>query len=444
MRLLDTKTRYFDQDTFQIPQLENAWGAMINFLDTVLVNGSSSQPVLSLTIEEDLEYENKYWLLKVGLNKGHGFKKELSVVEISDSNIATFNQIYRVQETAETSITLALLKSEYPVKPTNLVYIVGVTIRQPSLGYEKVFEGDKKAVYKVTTKDDKSSYLRVDNSCPQGFDPSWAKFARVSMFESMEHVDDYKFKINTKKAPAYSNDYNKTEESVYHFWLGTSDSGGSSFYLNRAPNRPNKPYTIIGDSSTFYFHRKDVTYDSNYSTDVMYTFGKYIKNYYKEDPLPFILRCDQVEPDGVYASYYNRYGAIHRDRDWFNHTFTTTEHKVYDIPNSDRFALWLTDHFKSGRDTRISFLPYKNELPFNTIEMELRFFRPNNTVLEGKYRGLKIVMNNFLDYIEHRPKDYSVFKKTNSERYLVLPSRDYYDYSGPEMILVSLEDWEGL
>lgn len=47
-RLLDTDTRYFDEEVPGIPTLINQWGAMINILDFCLVEGSPEKPVLSI------------------------------------------------------------------------------------------------------------------------------------------------------------------------------------------------------------------------------------------------------------------------------------------------------------------------------------------------------------------------------------------------------------
>lgn len=446
MRLLDTKTRYFDQDTFQIPQLENTWGCMIDFLDTTLVNGSQGQPILGLTVAEDSKYPDLYWLITIQLNKDHGYKSNLSVVEIVNSNIEVFNQVYRVQEVTETTIILALPKVKYPLKPENLVYLVGVEIKTPALGYEKVFEGLNKAVYKVTTREDKVCFLRVDNSCPSGWDPSWAKFSRVSMFEDMRHVDDYDIRLGIKKAPAYSDDYNRVETKVYNIWLNTSDNGFSQFSLKRPPNTTNQKTIIIGDSSTFYLHREGLTRSGSGARDETYIFGAYLKYCYKEDPLPFILRSSQSESvDGDITLMYNRYSAIHRDRDWDNHTFNTEGAKLYEIPKSNKFANWLSDHYRSGTDTRISFRPYKNELPFNLVNLDLRFFRTDQTILEGRYRGLKIIINDLKEYLGMKPPNYSVFIKNSEEYFFILPCREYHDNTwGSDCFVVRLEDWEGL
>lgn len=445
MRLLDTNVKYFDTNSYGVPKLKNSWGSIIEFLDAALVDGSESIKIISLSTTEEITPDKSYWLTTLRLQEGHNLKENLSVIEITGASDPILNGIHRVQSVSVNTAVIALDKDLVLEKPLDSQEEDLVSLRLPPLGYQKVFSEPEKAVYKVTTKDDKFCYLRVDNSCPKGYDPTWAKIARVSMYEDLRHIDDYKLRLGIKKAPAYSEDYNRTEENVYNTWIGTNDSDASGFNLHRIPNRENRNSIIIGDSSTFYFHRELLTYNGSYGRDELYTFGKYKKYCYKEDPLPFILRSSQSEGvNSYYTVSYNRYSSIQRDSDWDNHTFNTDENKIYEIPKSNRFALWLTTSFRSSRDTRVSFLPYKNELPFNLVNMDLRFFRLNNTVLEGRYRGLKAIMNNLQDYPGHVPLHYSVFKKDESKYYLVMPCREYHDTTLIDSLLISLENWSDL
>ena len=440
MRLLDTKTRYFDQDTFQVPKLNNTWGCMVDFLDAALVYGSPSQPILGITVTEDVKEPELYWLFNVQLNSGHGFKANLSVVEILNANIPTFNKVYRVQEITDTSITLAVLKTEYPTKPLDLVYVNGVEIKTKALGYEKVFEGFQKAVYKVTTKDDKYCYLRVDNSCPEGHDPSWAKFSRLSMLSEMDSIEDYRFRLGRSKAPAYLDDYNRTEENIYDVWFSTRYYESQYFYFQRAPNRPTqKFYMLVGDSETFYLMIDSLRDYHNTQEDNTYVFGKYTKLIYKEDSLPFLLRCSRRDSmtSANFVDYTN-YASLTRDRTIGRHTFKTEVEDIFTTSTSQSWALWLNDSFHSGVNTRVNFKPYKNELNINLVDMNLRFYRDSNVVLEGRLRGLKHIIGNLQDFPAKAPEHYSIFLQDN-KHYIRVPDRDYYEQASYAMLL---NDWE--
>lgn len=444
MRLLDTGTKYFDRYSYGVPKLENTWGCMIDFLDTVLVNGSETQEILSTTVKDDPIYPEHYWLIELFINPNHGFKSNLSVVEISEASNPTYNGIFRVQDTTINSITIAFSKIDHPIKPLNLEYTFGITLKSPALGYEKIYAAPQKAVYKVNTKDDKSCYLRVDNSCPLEQDPSHMKFSRVSMFEYMDHIDDYTFKQDRKKAPANTSNYNLVEEGIQNVWFNTTVYNNTGVVFKTTPDSQ-KFYCLFGDSSTFYLHWDSLRRDSvaTEDRDETYCFGKYEKLIYKEDPLPFILRCSRRE--NLTSSYFTastEYSSITRDRDYSNYTFNTEEHRIFELPKHDKFALWLNDSFSSGSDTRLNYKPYKNELSMNIFDMNLRFFRPGNTVLEGRYRGIKSIMNNLKDYPAKRPPRYTTFSQED-KFYLMISDRDRYD-TGESCYAVELTDWRDL
>ena len=440
MRLLDISTKYFDNETFGVPKMENNWGSMIDLFDATLVLGSASQDILQIDSIEDPLYPEKYWLATLVLNTTHNFKANLSVIKITDCSVPVYNDTFRVQTITSNSITIAFDKSVVIKKPENVSYTYGMKLTTPPLGFEKVFSGPQKAVYKVKTKSDKYCYLRVDNSCPSDHDPSWSKFSRVSMFEDIKDIEDYKFRPERKKSPAFLDDYNRVEESIQNVWMGTRWYSTNYHYFQNPPNTPNKKYILIGDSSTLYFHiEKIVDYnDDQYRRDETYVFGEYIKYIYKEDPLPFILRTTQREhaTSGVFY-YHQNYTSLTRDRDIDNHTFNTDSHRIFEIPYSHRFALWLTDSFRSGGDTRVNFKPYKNEINLNLTDMELRFFRTDNVVLEGRYRGLKAIMCNITDYPAKAPRYYEIFKD-KAHTYIHIPDRDR---SSLGSFAIKLNDW---
>src|SRR5699024_5434982 len=173
------------------------------------------------------------------------FKANLSVIKITDCSIPEYNNTFRVQTITATSITIAFDKSVVTKKPENISYTYGIKLTTPPLGFEKVFSEPQKAVYKVKTKSDKYCYLRVDNSCPSGHDPSWSKFSRVSMFEDIKGMEDYKFRPDRKKSPAFLDDYNRVEESIQNVWMGTRWYSSNHYYFQNPPNTPNKKYILM-------------------------------------------------------------------------------------------------------------------------------------------------------------------------------------------------------
>lgn len=441
MRNLDIKTKYFDQNSFQIPQLENTWGCMVNMLDVALVNGSDTQDVLSINIQEDLKYPESYWIATLELNFGHGFKEGLSVVKITGSSVPEYNNTFRVQEVTTTSIAIAFKKTDFINMPAKVPGTLGIQIKLEPLGYTKAFEGFQKAVYKVNTREDKFCYLRVDNSCPDGYTPSWAKISRISMLSEMKDIDDYDYKRGRKKAPTFTN-YNLSEESWYTVWFNTRDSSSNGINYKTA-TAPIDSFILIGDSETFYLHLRNIRYYSTTSMlDSTYVFGKYNKYIYKEDPFPFILRVSRRQTTtSDFFEFQNDQGSITRDGTMGKYVFSTEAEKLLSRDSSDTYGLLLGDDMHSGANTRVNFLPYNNEINLNLFPMNLRFFRPGNTVLEGKYRGLYSFVGNLQDSKHLAPEIYRAFDSENKS-YIRIPDRSEYVGTVETTFAILLNDWE--
>lgn len=427
-RLLDTDVRYFDQDTFQAPKLLSSWGSLIDFLDCALVTGTEGVNVLSLVTEEDIDNPDLYWSITVNLEPGHLFKELLSVVEIKNCEELSYNQIYRVQKVGSNFIKLAVDKNSHPFKPPDILSPVDVKISTAPLGYEKIFEEPYKAVYKVNTYEDKVAYLRVDNSCPPGHDPSYLKFARVSMFSDIDGMDDYAFRLGRQKAPAYANDYTRVEENIYDIWFHCAYPSSDMNIQGTSGTNLTK-YHIIGDKSTFYYTADYLRAHSSYPSDMTYIFGEYDKLTFKEDPLPFILfTTERYSLDSYVFLQYNWYNNLTRETSSGKHTFKTDFEDIFTTSTSDRWSPWHGDGYHSGANTRVNYKPYKNEIQLNMTEATLRFYRKDNTVLEGKYRGIYFLMNNLQDYENFAPK-FNIPFLYNDNYFIRVSDKDYAERS---------------
>lgn len=432
-RLLDTDVRYFDQDSFNIPKLENKWGCMVDFLDSTLTKGSLEQDVLYMVTTE----EEDYWISTLTLAKGHGFKQNLSVVEIIGCPEEVYNRKFRVQKVTEDSIEIAFDKNLYSIKPTEVIPNSDTKIFLSPLGYQKVFEAPQKAVYKTANIMAKQAYLRVDNSCPESHDPSWTKFSRISMFSEMEYLDDYEYKIGRIKSPATSGNYNLVEKGIQDIWIYTRQWGSYTYELLTTNNQELLKYFIIGDDKTFYIHLYD-TMNVNNPTDTTFTFGEYEKLIYKEDPLPFVLRTLNRLEGNIFQHYYSYSENFMRDRTHGKHTFSSLYNENFSDTSSVNWSYWLNDTYISGLDTKISYVPYKNELNLNIFPMHIKTLRPGNTLLEGILRGVYNIMSNIADRPSMAPSLGSVVQQEDNY-YLTVRSSEY---STPNIyFLIMLNNW---
>lgn len=421
IRLLDTNTRYFDQDSFDKPVFTNNWGSMVEAFDAVLIDGGSPKEVLSLSFSE---LEN-YWEVVLTVNTGHGFKENLSVIEIKNCSELIFNGLHRVQEIASDSFKILVHKSDNNT-PTQVLSTLGMTVNLAPLGFEKIFEESFKRVYKTYNPLGKEVYLRIDNSCPPNYDPSFSKFSRVSMYSDIDSIDDVDFKVGRYKAPAKTN-YLSVEEDRSDVWLGVRNSASASeFQVKNSSYILNlEEFFILGDSKTFYFYIKDILPNNlTYMGDCLYTFGEYTKLMYKEDPYPFLITTSEKYDENLYLRY-NQPGAYF----WQNsfkakYLFNTEINYNFTKNKSDSWNFWLNETYTSSIRTLIDFKPYKNELVFNLFEKLILTARPEGTFLEGKLRGITDIMANLTDTPEIAPEHGDIIE--SDTLYLITKVRNYH------------------
>ena len=448
-RLLDTNVRFFS-NVETTAQIINEWGSLTKVLDEVLVTGSNEQDILSITTTEDPE-DSRYWLSTIILNTGHKFTKELHVVAISGISSSEYNTVFRVQDTTKNSIQIAFLKELQEDKPLDVVNTTGAKIKLAPLGYEIAFTDTNKRVYKSKDPNVNVCYLRVDDSCPIGYDPSWLKFARVSMYSEMNDIDDFYPRIGRLKAPYYVTDPVRAEvpsgngvkgrygESKWYY-IGNVNADNYSESTVPNSNEPRK-YELIGDNKTFYlFNSMESYYISGQRMGKC--FGEYIDTDNPNNINNHIL-CAHEWPTTAENTYWNGRYLNHYGGNPGRWEATSTFSRLRDnwgkyILNNEQSLDTLQDHVKvefinsmpgnlSGRDTGFSFNQYT--LNLNFFEVYLRAFFTNKSVFKGKMRGYYFIGNNLQDYRSRAPELKSI----------VTDLKDHPDVKF--LMLYSLQNW---
>lgn len=426
LRLLETKTRFFDQDAFGMDKNTAYWGWMKYFLDQTLVDGSTPIDVVSISVRE----EDLYWLFDLALVEASGYKANLSVVEVFNSTLPILNKIHRVQEVKETqnTITLAILKTDLSLKPNEIPDALGTKVKLAPLGYKKTFEEGLKVVYESANPENKRCYLRVDNGCPVGHDPAKAKFARVSMFSDIRYIDDYEFRLGRVKAPAETDNYTVCETSIKYVWSHVRVSS-----LNSIANTRLSKYFIIGDDKTFYIFLSDI-YISNYNSDC-FMFGEYNKLMYKEDPLPFMLYAPfygtslGTTPTTTDTFFNSSSGNIHLMSEAFESNFSKRQ--------SDKAIRW---EGVTGKFTVSEYKPYKNEIALHPIDFLLSSLRQEGSFLECSLRGIKLLYINIPPNTFYQPYNMQIFPELDYLMFVTEQTTSAYYYS----FGIELRDWDGL
>ena len=264
-------TKFFYSTMKGAPVLKQQWGSLTDLLRGCFVDGFNPQTAVSVSILDGLA--------TIVLPESHGFIKH-QVVSISGSDNSDFNMDYRVIDS----------KGSHIVVKTDLVAssVSGViVVKTAALGWTEKYTGTHKSVY--TAKDTVTNpfFLRVDDSMPTGYNDTWAKFARVTISDGINSIDDFS---GFKKAPytTVNPDTNENGDGVsgtsgifgwakwYH---GSYVQSSQSYFYESQPtsttvaNKYILNWDIVGDDSTVYlFIEYRDTSSVNLETRLIYAF----------------------------------------------------------------------------------------------------------------------------------------------------------------------------
>ena len=175
---MTNKVKWMYQGMAGAPVLTNNWGSMTALLDACLVNGFNLQTVTSITRDGSTATAT--------LTSGHGFVVD-QVVLIGGCDQVEYNGEFTV--TAITSNTVSFSVAGEPVSPATTA--ASITMKVAPLGFEIVFTGTNKRVYRSPNPLSNRHFLRVDDSLPTGYTTTWAKFARATIAEDMSDIDTF-------------------------------------------------------------------------------------------------------------------------------------------------------------------------------------------------------------------------------------------------------------
>ncbi|WP_180010449.1 hypothetical protein [Acinetobacter sp. YH16055] len=177
-----TDIKYFTFENLNAPQLQNAYGSMIDVLDACLVNGISIGVVSSLTsvgTTVTATFSTAHKLL------------QYQVLKISGANQAEYNGEYRILTVPNaTSVTFELGSTPSVTTASGVI-----TASLPPLGWEKPFSsvnaaGGGKAAYRSQNMLLPSRpFLRVVDELDPAYVATYAKYAKVGIVEDMSDID---------------------------------------------------------------------------------------------------------------------------------------------------------------------------------------------------------------------------------------------------------------
>ncbi|HEJ3062496.1 TPA: hypothetical protein SL272_000827 [Pseudomonas aeruginosa] len=219
------------------PALTGQIGAMITFLDAVLVNGYNSLSVTSLT--------RSGTTATAVLSGNHGLQTGDSATVAGAAETA-YNGEFVVTVVNGTTFTYDVAGS--PATPATGT----ITAKRASAGFAKVFAGTNKAVYRSNDLTSDRHYLRV---LDDGGGTGGTREARVTAYEAMTDVD-----TGTNRYPSVA------QNSDGYYWMKSSTTTSVA-----------RAWLLITDGKIFYLHVKYDGTDSvgldNFATLYSMAFG---------------------------------------------------------------------------------------------------------------------------------------------------------------------------
>jgi len=202
---VDTSVKHFYSAMAGSPALSGAAGTLIAALDACLISGFGAKAVDSAVISGGV--------CRMSFASGASAAKREVVILVSGASPAALNGEQKVTAVATGWVEF---KTDLP----DGAVTGSISFKLASLGWEKVYTGTNKAVYRPLDPASTRPYIRVDDSN--------AAFARVQMYESMTDVD-----TGAGVSPSLSGGW---------YWHKAAGASATATY-----------WLLVGDSRGFYF-----------------------------------------------------------------------------------------------------------------------------------------------------------------------------------------------
>ncbi|MBC69757.1 MULTISPECIES: hypothetical protein [Acinetobacter] len=280
-----TDIKFYVHSNTNAPQLQNAYGSMINVLDACLVNGFGSQTVSTLTASGTT--------VTATFGSAHNFM-QYQVIKIAGATQTEYNGEHRILTVPNAnSITFQLAAAPSVSTATGTI-----SASLPPLGWEKPFSsvnanGGGKAVYRQTNEFLPSRpYLRVIDERDPLWNANYAKFAKVGIVEEMADIDTmlgvqspFDGAAPNKNWVATGTTTNSSTMNGWMKWYYAHGESGARHVAEPNASEANTPsvgarsWILIGTSESFVIAVNPGLTSINY---IVNGYGKY-QTYYSGD-----------------------------------------------------------------------------------------------------------------------------------------------------------------
>lgn len=241
-------TYYFDSNQQGAPILNATVGSLLAVLDACLVTGFPAVDVVSITVEDNVA--------TVQTDGTHGFATD-DFAQISGAAEVEFNGVFQVRRVDAQTFT-------FPVYAASVTQASGsIKAKRPALGWDKVFTGVNKAVYRA--KEGLRPFLWVNDSAAT---PAGTREAQWRGYRTMSDVDNGEEPFPT---PAQL-------------------PNGMMVYKTASANELPQPWILIGDERAFYVMcqidsgNNNTKVPTGASWPMWHAFGELARPFIEDDP----------------------------------------------------------------------------------------------------------------------------------------------------------------
>ncbi|WP_336936489.1 hypothetical protein [Acinetobacter beijerinckii] len=261
-----TDIKFYVHTNTNAPQLQNAFGCMIDLLDACLVNGFGSQAVATLTTSGTTATAT--------FGSAHNYL-QYQVVKIAGATQTEYNGEHRILTVPNANtITFQLASAPSVTTATGTI-----TSSLPQLGWLKPFSATGKAAYRSSnTLLASRPYLRVVDALDPAYTSTYAKYAKVGIVEDMSDID-MMFGVQApydSTAPDRNWTATGLGTTVLNGWsrwyYATSSAGNTAGPDTTAPSNGNRSWILVGNKDYFFILPSLTSLDTN---ALSYGFGAF-------------------------------------------------------------------------------------------------------------------------------------------------------------------------
>lgn len=291
-----TDIKFYVHTNTNAPQLENAYGSMINVLDACLIDGIQIGVVSSLTASGNT--------VTATFGAAHNLM-QYQVIKITGAIQPEFNGEHRILSIPDTSS----FTFELAAVPSVTTATGTISASLPPLGWEKPFSstnetGGGKAAYRsLNLLLPSRPFLRVVDELDPAYTATYAKYAKVGIVEDMTDIDTMlgvqaPFDINLPDKNWVGSGSGNTAYNGWSKWFYARSATSSASEAASIVNGVRK-WFLVGNSDYFYIVP---AFAIGSDADPTYGFGQFVSNIPSDSANTFLSATNNYTPAN--SSYY--------------------------------------------------------------------------------------------------------------------------------------------